>query len=336
MTQIRSLWILLVVAFCNLSHAESPAEKMARKPLEWFGEDEGRTAVENLLTWQTTYGDWPKNENTVRKPFSDDKLPAGTFDNGATVGELRVLARAYRATGNERFKQAFLLGFDHILAAQYAHGGWPQFFPLSKKYHRHVTFNDGTMIRMMQFLRDATMEDDFALLDDERRSAAAKAVEKGIDCILRCQVMVGGNLTVWCAQHDAETLAPEQARSYEHPSLSGSESAGILKFLMSLEVPDPRVIRAVEDGVAWFEKSRIDGYRYHRNGEKTALVSDAEAPALWARFYEIETNRPIFSDRDGIIKYDLQQIGGERRSGYSWYGEWGSEVLKTYRKWSQR
>ena len=37
---------------------------------------------------------------------------------------------------------------------------------------------------------------------------------------------------------------------------------------------------------------------------------------MWARFYEIGTNRPIFSDRDGFAKHDLSEIGYERRNGY--------------------
>ncbi|MFO1001294.1 MAG: pectate lyase [Planctomycetaceae bacterium] len=336
MTRYAVLWSVAVSAICQSALAESPAEKITRKPVAWFRENEGRTAVENLLTWQTSYGDWPKNENTVREPCTEKKKPAGTFDNGATVGELRVLARAYRATADERYKRAFLIGFDHILAAQYSHGGWPQFFPLSKKYHRHVTFNDGTMIRLMEFLRDAPTHEDFAFLDDQRRSAALKAVEKGIECILRCQVVVQGDLTVWCAQHDAETLAPVQARSYELPSLSGAESAGVLRFLMSIEHPDPRIIRAVKAGVEWFEKTKIEGYRYQRNESQTSLIPEEGAAPLWARFYEIETNRPIFSDRDGVVKYDLQQIGSERRNGYTWYGDWGASVLKTYSKWPHR
>ena len=30
-----------------------------------------------------------------------------------------------------------------------------------------------------------------------------------------------------------------------------------------------------------------------------------DCPTLWARFYELETNRPFFCDRDGIKKYDI-------------------------------
>ncbi|MFG0295883.1 MAG: pectate lyase, partial [Maioricimonas sp. JB045] len=66
------------------------------------------------------------------------------------------------------------------------------------------------------------------------------------------------------------------------------------------------------------------------------LTPDPDAPPLWARFYEIETNRPIFSDRDGIVKYDIQEIGSERRGGYTWYGTWGTRALKEYARLPHR
>jgi PelA/Pel-15E family pectate lyase len=49
---------------------------------------------------------------------------------------------------------------------------------------------------------------------------------------------------------------------------------------------------------------------------------------MWARFYEIETNRPIFSGRDGIIRYRYSEIEHERQVGYSWYGSWPLSLLQ--------
>lgn len=331
--------IVLCLAFlvsASELRADSPAERLLRKPDSWFGSDDGRTVLSNVLSWQTRYGDWPKNTDTTSSAFTGDgEPPAGTFDNGATTGELRLLAKAFRVTGQEELQRAFLRGLDHILTAQYPHGGWPQFYPLSDKYHRHVTFNDGTMIRLMEFLRDVSESDDFEFVDRKRRVASGEAVARGVECIVKCQIRVEGRLTVWCAQHDAETLAPTKARSYELSSLSGAESAGVLRFLMSLEEPSPDVVRAVHAAAAWFQSSGIDGYRYARVEERS-LSPDADAPRLWARFYEIETNRPIFCDRDGIVKYNLEDIGRERRNGYTWYGTWGAVALKDYGKWCER
>jgi pectate lyase len=189
------------------------------------------------------------------------------------------------------------------------------------------------MIRLMEFLREVATADEFKFIDSPRREAAAKAVGRGVDCIVKCQVSVRGTPTVWCAQHDETTLAPAAARNYELVSLSGSESAGILGFLMSIKNPPPEVIRAVNAGAAWFEASKIEGIRVEKTGDERKVVKDPSAPPLWARFYQIETNRPIFCGRDGVIRSQLAEIDAERRNGYAWYGNWGVNVAKTHHKW---
>lgn len=329
--------VVLIVSSQALLFADSPAEKLVRKPDAWFRSEAGKRVLGNVLSWQTAHGDWPKNVDTTREPSSGDrKERSGTFDNGATTGELRLLARAFAATKQPNYEVAFTKGFDHILNAQYDNGGWPQFYPLSRRYHRHITFNDGSMIRLMKFLEDVGTEPEFNFIDRQRRDAALKAIDRGLKCIIKCQVKVDGTPTVWCAQHHAETLEPVQARSYEHPSLSGAESAGILLYLMDQQHPSQEIVQAIEAGTAWFKASSIEGFRYRKSKTEPALAKDPSAPRLWARFYEIESNRPIFSDRDGVIKYDIQQIGSERRGGYTWYGNWGDRVAKAYLKWQNR
>ncbi len=66
-------------------------------------------------------------------------------------------------------------------------------------------------------------------------------------------------------------------------------------------------------------------------------MKDASAPPIWARFYEIGTNRPIFSGRDGVVKATLAEIEFERRANYNWYGDWPAELLaKDYPAWKKR
>jgi pectate lyase len=131
-------------------------------------------------------------------------------------------------------------------------------------------------------------------------------------------------------------LEPAIARTYELASLSGSESAGILKYLMSLENPSPEVQRAVKAGVAWFKSVKLEGIRIEKIDGDRQVIKDDSASPVWARFYEIETNRPFFCDRDGVPKYALKDIGSERRNGYAWYGSWGESLLDTYAKWPYR
>ena len=67
------------------------------------------------------------------------------------------------------------------------------------------------------------------------------------------------------------------------------------------------------------------------------MIVDESAPPMSARFYEIGTNRPIFSDRDGVAKHDLAEIGYERRNGYNWLDYWPAELLKSeYPAWKAK
>ncbi len=332
--------LVLLVASAITCSAQSGqrAGGLLKQPDDWFRSEEGRRTTDNILSWQSLAGSWPKNKSTTRAPYTNDtsKLK-GTFDNRATTDEIRFLARAFRATNDERLRQAALKGLDHILAAQYPTGGWPQYSPPpAKSYHRHITFNDGSMIRLLELLREVTSAPEFAFVDAGRREAAQQASDRGVACILKCQITVSNKLTVWCAQHDEKDLSPRPARSYELISLSGAESAGVLRFLMSLERPSAEVIRAVKAGAAWYESARIAGLRQTRDGGNRTMVADTNAPPLWARFYEIETGRPLFSSRDGVPKYQFNEIEAERRNGYAWYGTWGEQVAADYAKWSKK
>lgn len=316
---------------------DAKATDLSKRPDEWFGSEEGRKTMDCILSWQSDHGDWPKNKDTITKPYDGDRAKLqGTFDNGATTGELRALARAFNQTRDNRYEIAFLKGFDHIVRAQYANGGWPQYFPLRKGYYTHITFNDNSMIRIMEFLRDTSLEKEFLFIDKDRKSAAKRAVDLGIECILNCQTVIKGTPTVWCAQHDEVTFAPTSARAYELASLSGSESSGILKFLMSLDNPSPKVVRAVKAGVAWFESAKIKGIRIEKIEGDRQVIPDQAASPVWARFYELETNRPFFCDRDGMPKYSLKEIGSERRNGYAWYGNWGESLAVAFAKWPHK
>jgi PelA/Pel-15E family pectate lyase len=324
---------ILLLAFATAARAGS-AGSLLDKSDDWFRGTDGRRATACILSWQSTLGSWPKNQDNSGKPFSGDRSKLkGTFDNGATTDELRFLARAFLATGDGSCRSAFLKGFDHILAAQYPNGGWPQFHPPGKQYHRHITFNDGSMVRLLEFLRES---DRLEFIDPARHRRARAAFEHGVACILKCQVLVRGQPTVWCAQHDEHSLAPAAARSYELPSLSGSESAGILRFLMSIDPSPPELVRAIDAGAAWFDAAKLAGIRIIEVDGDRRLVADPAAPPMWARFYDLETGRPFFCDRDGIKKSAFAELGKERRNGYAWFGRWGEAVARDHARWHRR
>lgn len=325
---------------------------LRQKP-EWYAGAEAVRIADNVILYQRESGGWPKNidmaailgpEERVRIARDRNRIDS-TIDNGATIGQLKFLARVFGAAGGPRFRDSFIAGLDYLFAAQYPNGGWPQYFPKLTGYYRHITFNDNAMIGVMELLREIERrKKDYPFVDDKRRGQAGRAIEKGIDCILKCQVRVAGRLTAWCAQHDEVTLAPAAARAYEKVSLSGHESVGIVRFLMGIEDPAPEIAASIEAAVAWFDRVKITGQRLAgpRNGSSgegcQRLVAAGEgASPLWARFYEIGTDRPIFSGRDGLIKYSLEEIECERRNGYNWYVDTPARLLdREYPAWKKR
>lgn len=308
---------------------------------------------DNLLFYQHPTGGWPKNmqlQDTLTAKIRDEIAELkgqeryATIDNGATTAEIRYLARLYGATGDKRYGRAVERGIGYLLEAQYDNGGWPQFYPLSEGYYTHITYNDNAMVNVLRLLQAVSMgEEPFAFVADSIKALAKAAVDRGVDCILKTQVTQDGRPTVWCAQHDEHTLKPANARAYELASLSGAESDGIVMFLMSLPEPSEEVVKCVDNAVAWFKRSKILGIRVEnyinadgkRDRRVVECAQDAPCEPLWARFYTLDGNRPFFCDRDGVKRYSLDEVGYERRNGYSWYNSDGTAVIEAYDRWKK-
>lgn len=334
--------------------------KWVDQPDDWFRSDEGQKIISNVVSWQNTNGGWYKTyDTTVARP-SEVKLPdsplappsdkasawasVSTIDNDATFTDCRVLARAVRVTDRADAKESFYKGINYLLEAQYPNGGWPQRFPLQKNYGRHITFNDGAMIGVVTLMRDAASgAGDFSFVDEDHRAKCKTAYEKGIDAILKTQITVNGKLTGWCQQHDAESLAPTTARTYELPSISSTESAGILSVLMEIPNPDERVKAAINGAVTFYESVKMTGKRYEKltgpqyeQGFERRLIDDPAAPPYWARFYSLDTLQPMFVDRDGSLHKTVDELSYERRAGYAWFSTAPNSVLKKYAKWKSQ
>ena len=364
---LRVLAVVIALVLSPRLHAASPIDRPSQPVLDrtmdqddaYFKTDEARCIVDNIASWQNDNGGWWKAyDPAIPRPAdiapaaahladandqTNDWLKTSTFDNGATISEMRILARAHRLTGDPKSAQSFERGMKFIFDSQYPHGGWPQRFPLEDNYGRLITFNDRLMVNILELLRDvAEGKEDFAFISQEQRQRAKEAFDRGIDAILKCQIQgKDGSLTAWCQQHDEKTFAPAKARSYELPSISAFESADITLLLMRLENPDERVRKAIEGAVAWYEKTRITGKRYDKtldaNGKTTdRVLSDDPSGVLWARFYDLETGRPFFANRDGTKTENYSEVLQERRAGYMWFGPFGQKVLAEYPKWKQR
>lgn len=318
-------------------------DEVFRQPAEWYSSAEARQAANTVVEYQSKEGGWQKNSDLLTPPQSPDELEHPTIDNGATTTPMRFLALVVDATGEPKYRQAFVRGLDYLFEAQYPNGGWPQFYPLRKGYYSRITFNDNAMANVLTLLREVGEgRTPYGFVQQDRREKAQAAMDRGIDVILRTQIRQNGRLTGWCAQHDEKTLKPAWARTYEPPSLSGGETVDLVRFLMSIDEPSPEVVDAIEGAVDWLRSVAISGTRIDRirrpdGRTERVAVMDPDAPLVWARFYELVTDRPLFLDRDSVYRYDFSEISYERRSGYNYYGNWAASLLaEDYPRWLKR
>jgi len=330
-----------------------PKQNQAR-----YTETEITKIADNILLYQRTNGGWPKNYDmqAILLPEQVDSLlrtknqTHTTFDNSTTYTHIEYLAKAYSLTHIEKYKDACIKGISFVLDAQYANGGWPQYFPIEQgNYSRRITFNDGAYIGIMEMLKKIVDRDqNFTFIGNNLRENVKLAYEKGLECILKMQIVDNGQLTVWCQQHDEITLQPAWARAFEPSSICNGESAGIVRFLMSIKKPDQKIINSIQAAVKWFQDSKILNIRvetvkapveksqYRTYSSDRVVVVDPKAPPIWTRYYELETHKPLFCDRDSKFLYSMAEVSRERRVGYAWYTYAPMEVLDKYPEWQKK
>ncbi|KAA2224900.1 pectate lyase [Chryseobacterium sediminis] len=311
------------------------------------------TLAEKMLVYQLPIGGWGKqlDDKSVvnyNLPLDKDLLKKikatgddhATIDNNATSREINALIKAYSTTKNPEYLKSAEKGISYLLLMQYKNGGFPQYYPNSGLYRKQVTYNDNAMINALTVLYNvAEGKNDFDVVDSKLKEKSKIAVQKGIECILKTQVLQKGNPTIWGDQYNEITLQPDKARAFEPISLATGESVGIIRFLM-LQPVTPEVEKSIKSAVKWFKQNKIEGYSYNVskvNGKAVRTLAEDKNSVIWARFYDINSNKPLFGDRDGSVKYNYNEVSEERRNGYSWFGDFADKLInKEYPKWLEK
>jgi PelA/Pel-15E family pectate lyase len=322
-----------------------------------YAESEYLKIADNIIYFQRDNGGWPKNYDmsAILTPKQIDNVIRTksilhtTFDNSTTYTHIYYLAQVYSLSKIEKYKEACLEGINFILQAQYANGGWPQYYPLEKGYSRHITYNDGAFIGIMDLFEKINRNNpNFTFIDTKTRNKVITSYQKGIDCILKTQIVDQGKRTAWCQQHDEISLSPAWARKFEPPSICNGESAEIVLFLMQIDSPNKEIIESIQGAVKWFADSKIyntrietfDAPEFQSDFKKVTndrrVVIDSTAPPIWTRYYELGTEKPLFSDRNSKYLYSLAEVSRERRSGYAWYTYAPEKVLAKYPEWQKK
>jgi len=305
------------------------------------------TLADNYITWQMDHGGWDKKIDGKTAWTESQKKNKGsgwtgangeligTIDNDATYTQIRHIAAVYREVPDSKYQESVLKGLDFLFHLQYESGGFAQVYPKRGNYSDMVTFNDNAMINVLYMLEDALYGRypfDSDIIPEEYKVKLADSIDRAVDYILKSQITSQGKLTAWCAQHDPVTYEPVAARAYELASISGCESVPVVQFLMNQE-QTPEIKAAVEAAIAWLKESELTDIEYVRKASDGVYFKTTAGHRNWYRFYEIDTNLPIFCDRDGIMKHDIMEIGEERRHGYAWAGDWAKKLLPAYDKY---
>ena len=274
-------------------------------------------AGQSLVRGQLLSGGWDYEINfdpadRARKayrvaPNNSQGMNVATLDDNTTQEALRFLMRLDRALAahgkpTSAIREAVDFCLASLLAAEYPNGAWPQRysqppdaekFPIlpasypktwdrewpgtqnKYKYTGHYTFNDNAQNDVIEALLEAGR-----LYEEPKFTAAA---EKGGDFIIQAQMPEPQ--PAWAQQYDAE-MHPAWARKFEPPAVTGGESVSVLRTLLTLyrETGKAKYLEPIPPALAYLQASRMpDGQL--------------------ARFYELQTNKPLYVTRDYQLTY---------------------------------
>lgn len=254
-----------------------------------------------------------------------NKNNCSTFDDDVSQAATRLLVRVDHALGgkDEEIHEAADFALNTIIATQYPAGGWPanfDTFPTSpppanlypikagnypsdwpRKWPKDFTgcyvLNDNTHATLMGTLLLA-----WQLRGDPKYLDAAK---KGGDFLITAQMPEPQ--PAWGQQYNAE-MQPVWSRAFEPSSISGRESQAAMWALLKLASVsgDKKYLLPVAKAIPYLRKSLLPGNQL-------------------ARFYELQTNKPLYFERgEGGKGFELTYSDKKASSNYGWV--WDSEL----------
>ena len=281
--------------------------------------DAARGAALALVRGQLRSGGWDyliEFDPEARRRYAyrvDPETPKArnvtTLDDNTTQSALRLLMHVDRDLkfDDPVIHEAALYGLASLVRVQYPNGAWPQRFerppdpsrfPVRPArypeswprtfpgvdYRGFYTLNDNSLADAVSVMLDAAR----IYKDPTYRAAAERAGD-----FLRLARMPEPQ-PAWAQQYNAE-MEPAWARKFEPPAITGGESQGAMKILLELarETGDPKYLEPIPDALAYLRRSRLpDGQL--------------------ARFYELQTNRPLYFTKD----YRLTDDDGDLPTHY--------------------
>lgn len=272
-----------------------------------------KDAAECLLQGQYRSGGWNASiefdpaERAKQAYRVDPPAPkkrqrnTSSLDDDKTQSALRFLMQLDRALKfqDQRIHDATLFALDSLLAAQFPNGGWAQVWeepadvkqPATIKarypaewprtypggdYWKFYTFNDNNITNVIDVLKLA--EEVYG------KPRYRQALLRAGDFILMAQMPEPQ--PAWAQQYNFQ-MEPVWARKFEPPAVSGGESQKLLDTLMDLFIHtgERRFLEPIPKAMAYLKRSQLSDGRF-------------------ARFYELQTNRPLYLTKTYALTYD--------------------------------
>ncbi|QDT02229.1 Pectic acid lyase [Rubripirellula lacrimiformis] len=256
-----------------------------------------------------------------------------TLDDGISQSAMLFLIRLDEAVdrSDTSVHGAVQIALKSLVAAQLPNGGFPQVWtsdpPLRdqqaaagvsasypkydwrtenhvKEYWNHATLNDNVCGYVAQVLIEA-----HRVYGDQRYLASLKRLG---DFMLLAQMPLP---QPGFAQQYSKEMHPAWARKFEPPAMASDETQEAIATLILIAetTGQPKYLQGIPAALQWLGKSRLpDG--------------------SLARYYELQTNRPLYMNRNGK-RYFLTYDDSDLPRHYGWKIDWKVDALtKSYRR----
>lgn len=236
-----------------------------------------------------------------------------TLDDGATQAAVRFLARLDQALGlaDPDVHECATVGLNSLLQAQFPNGAFPQVWsgPVSGPPPRRARFPDydwRTEYRIKEYWNLYTLNDDLA---GDTAAALITAFDVYGDTRYREALLRLGEFLLiaqmpepqpaWAQQYSYD-MYPAWARAFEPPAIASSESQDVLETLLRIyeETGHSRFLVPVPRALQYLRQSQL-------------------ADGRLARYYELQSNRPLYMQRRGDA-YTLTHSDADLPSHYGW------------------
>lgn len=276
-------------------------------------------AADCLIQGQYRSGGWNASVEFApaerkKKAFRVDPIPKNSkatlfnvtsYDDDKSQSAMRFLMRLDKAKDfkDERLHEAITFALESTLKAQYPNGAWPQgyaefpdpekypikkaSFPetwsrtmTAKYYHQFYTLNDNSLADVIDVM--------FLAADVYGDAKYRRAAEKAGEFLILAQLPEPQ--PAWAQQYDFD-MHPCWARKFEPPAITGLESQGAIRALMQIYTAtgDRKYLKPIPPALDYLKRSRLpDGQL--------------------ARFYELQTNKPLYFTKEYVLTHDDSDI----------------------------